>query len=739
VTAGLARRRPLRKTTGAMAAGMRVWDGSPYPLGVSWDGQGVNVAVFSSIATDVYLCLFESAAAGTESARLRLPSSTNQIWHGYFPDLRPGQLYGVRADGPYEPAQGLRCNVNKLLFEPYARAVGRDLGYDDSLFGYSIGNPDEDLSFDQRDSAAHAPLAAILDTAFTWTNDRPPKRELADMVIYEVHVKGYTQQHPGVQAELRGTYAGLASPAAIEHLLGLGINTVELLPVHYRISERFLVDEGLSNYWGYNTLGFFAPDPRLASAKHPAGVVREFKNMVSTLHGAGISVFLDVVYNHSAEGSQLGPTLSFRGLDNPAYYHLADNPRFTYDFTGTGNSLNLGHPRTLQLVTDSLRYWVQEMHIDGFRFDLAPELAREFRTYDRQSPFFDVVMQDPALAGVHLVAEPWDVGEGGYDVGNFPVNWSEWNGRYRDTVRKYWRGDEQMVADLATRLSGSSDLYSWDGRRPAASINLITTHDGFTLADLVSYNEKHNEANLQNNSDGNNDNDSWNCGVEGPTDDSQVVALRGRQMRNFIVTMLLSQGVPMLQGGDEIRRTQKGNNNAYCQDNELSWLDWKLDDDDQAFLDFVRRVIKLRTAEPVFRRRTFFHGRAIRGGIKDLYWLDASGQEMNDNDWDTGWAEAFGMLLEGGEIDELDAYGNEIVGDSFLLLFNAAGNGVNFQFPAQVRGRPMELVLDTADPSRGGAVGDGSYGLADRAVAVIRVPLAPADGQRGSETVPPER
>ena len=714
---------------------MRVWDGNPYPLGVSWDGQGVNVAVFSSIATAVYLCLFDGADAVTESRRLALPASTNQIWHGYFPDLRPGQLYGLRADGPYEPEQGLRCNVHKLLFDPYARAVGRDLTYDDSLFGYTVGSADQDLSFDLRDSAAHAPLASILDTAFTWGTAGPPRRELADMVIYEIHVKGFTQQHPGVPAELRGTYAGLASPAAIEHLLELGINTVELLPVHYRISERFLVSEGLSNYWGYNTLGFFAPDPRLASEKNPAAVVREFKNMVAELHRAGISVFLDVVYNHSAEGSQLGPTVSFRGLDNPAYYHLADDPRFTYDFTGTGNSLNLGHPRTLQLVTDSLRYWVQEMRIDGFRFDLAPELAREFRTYDRQSPFFDVVMQDPALAGVHLIAEPWDVGQGGYDVGNFPVNWSEWNGRYRDTVRKYWRGDPQMVADLATRLSGSSDLYSWDGRRPAASINLITTHDGFTLADLVSYNNKHNDANLQGNSDGNNDNDSWNCGVEGATNDPQILALRARQMRNFIVTMLLSQGVPMLQGGDEIRRTQQGNNNAYCQDNELSWLAWNLDDDDdKAFLDFVRRVIKLRTGEPVFRRRTFFHGRAIRGGIKDLYWLDTSGQEMNDDDWSTGWAEAFGMLLEGGEIDELDAFGNEIVGDSFLLLFNAAGNDVDFQLPNMVRGRAMELVLDTADPTRADAISDSSFQLSAHGAAVIRIPLA--DGGGGGAAAP---
>jgi isoamylase len=707
-----------------MGTGTRTWEGSPYPLGVKWDGEGVNVAVFSASATGIDLCLFDSASAATESQRLPLPTSSGQIWHGYFPDLRPGQLYGLRAHGPYDPANGLRFNANKLLFDPYAQAVGRDLSYDDALFGYTVGSPDLDLSFDERDSAAHAPLAAIVDPAFTWPGERPPSRELADLVIYEVNVKGFTQQHPDVPEPLRGTYAGLGSPAAIKYLIDLGVNTVELLPVHYRVSERFLVTKGLNNYWGYNTLGFFAPDPRFAVAKDPEGVVAEFKNMVAALHAAGISVFLDVVYNHSAEGSEEGPTLSLRGLENGAYYHLADNQRYTFDFTGTGNSLNLGHPRTLQLVSDSLRYWVQEMRVDGFRFDLAPELGRQFRTYDRQSPFFDVVMQDPVLAGVHLVAEPWDVGEGGYDVGNFPVNWSEWNGRYRDTVRRYWKGDQQMLGDFATRLSGSSDLYGHDGRRPAASINLITTHDGFTLNDLVSYDYKHNEANQENNNDGNNDNDSWNCGVEGPTDDPSVLALRARQKRNFIVTLLLSQGVPMLQGGDEISRTQQGNNNAYCQDNQLSWFDWELDDEQQSLLEFVRRVTKLRSNEPVFRRRTFFQGRPIRGDIKDLYWLDSSGQEMSDADWSTGWAESLGMLLMGDEIDETDARGEPISGDSFLLLLNAAGNEVDFQLPPQVQGRTMSLELDTSTmPSETGISG-GVYHLAAHSAAVIRIATA---------------
>ena len=562
----------------------RIWHGSPYPLGVSWDGAVVNVAVFSEQATGVELCLFDSPAATSESQRLALPVCTGHVWHGAFPDLKPGQLYGLRVNGPYDPAAGVRCNPNKLLFDPYARAVGRDLTYDDDLFGYTIGSPDADLSFDERDSAAHAPLAAILDTTYAWGHGRPPRRALADLVIYETHVKGMTKLHPGVPEALRGTYAGLHSPAVIEHLTSLGVTAVELLPVHYRVSERFLVDAGLSNYWGYNTLGFFAPDPRLAAAQDPGGVVREFKAMVDDLHGAGISVFLDVVYNHTAEGSELGPTLCFRGIDNPAYYHLAENPRYDYDFTGTGNSVNLGHPRTLQLVTDSLRYWVTEMRIDGFRFDLAAELGRQSLTFDRQAPFFDIVMQDPVLAGVHLIAEPWDTGQGGYDVGNFPVDWSEWNGRYRDTVRCYWKGNPQELSDLATRIAGSSDLYADDGRRPSASVNFITAHDGFTLADLVSYDAKHNEANLQNNSDGTDDNDSWNCGAEGPTDDPAVLALRARQKRNLIVTLLVSQGVPMLLGGDELSRTQQGNNNAYCQDNALTWFDWALDGEGEAFL-----------------------------------------------------------------------------------------------------------------------------------------------------------
>ena len=700
---------------------MRVWRGRPHPLGATWDGRGVNVAVFSDNATRIDLCLFDSADATAESQRVTLPATTGRVWHGYFPDLRPGQLYGLRADGPYDPINGHRFNVNKLLFDPYAKAVGRDLTYDDTVYGYTPGADDRDLSFDTRNSAPHAPLAMVVDTAFTWASDHRPHRALADTVIYELHVKGFTKLHPGVPAQVRGTYAGLASPAAIDHILGLGANAVELLPVHYRISEPFLVAKGLSNYWGYNTLGFFAPDPRLAAATDPDGVVREFKTMVDTLHDAGIAVILDVVYNHTAEASETGQTLSFRGLDNASYYHLGDNPRFTFDFTGTGNSLNLGHPRTLQLVADSLRYWVTEMHVDGFRFDLAPELARQARDYDKLSPFFDVVLQDPVLAGVHLIAEPWDVGSGGYDVGNFPVNWSEWNGRYRDTVRSFWAGAPQQLGNLATRLSGSSDLYGDDGRRPSASINFVTVHDGFTLADLVSYNAKHNEANQENNNDGTNDNSSWNCGAEGPTSDPGVTVVRGRQMRNLRLTLVLSQGVPMLQAGDELARTQDGNNNAYCQDNELTWLDWDLDDDGRTLLDFTKRVIALRAAEPVFRRRDFFQGRRITGDVKDIYWVSPAGREMQQEDWNDTSVDTLGVLLVGDEIDELDDHGQPIVGNSFLVLLNAAPDGIEFLMPERLAALNMHVELDTGSPDREGQPVTDSYKLADHSATVIRV------------------
>jgi isoamylase len=700
---------------------MQIHRGSPYPLGATWNGRGVNVAVFSDAAEGVDLCLFDDPGQASESQRCALPAVTGGIWHGYFPDLRPGQLYGLRARGDYRPEAGLRFNANKLLFDPYAKAVGRDIRYDDSLYGYPTGG--DDLGFDTRDSAAFAPLATVIDPAYTWGNDRRPRRALIDTLIYEVHVKGFTALHPDVPQAFRGTYAGLSSPAAVDHLLGLGVNAVELLPVHYRVSEPFLVAEGLSNYWGYNTLGFFAPDPRFAAATDPHGVVREFKTMVATLHEAGIAVFLDVVYNHTAEGNQTGMTLGFRGLDNAAYYHLADDQRYTYDVTGTGNSLNLGHPRTLQLVTDSLRYWVSEMHVDGFRFDLAPELARQFRDYDKLSPFFDLLLQDPVLADVHLVAEPWDVGAGGYDVGNFPINWSEWNGRYRDTVRRFWAGAPQQLGDLATRLSGSADLYGDDGRRPSASVNFVTVHDGFTLADLVSYNQKHNDANLQNNSDGSDQNDSWNCGVEGPTSDPGVTALRSQQIRNLLLTLLLSQGVPLLQAGDEVARSQRGNNNAYCQDNEMTWLDWKFSDEQLDLLGFTRKLTALRAAEPVFRRRNFFQGRPLvgdSGEIKDIYWISPDGREMQPGDWGTS-LDSLGVLLVGEEITELDDTGGRIVGNSFLLLFNAATTPVTFALPERLSALELQVVVDTNRPGDAGTRVKDSYPLAAHSSAVVLV------------------
>jgi glycogen operon protein len=686
-------------------------------LGVTWDGRGANVAVFSEVADAVELCLFDTAQDTRESARVPLPGSTGGIRHGYFPDVRPGQLYGLRVHGPYAPEQGLRCNPDKLLFDPYAKAVGRDVTYDDSVYGYPIGGDDRDR--DSRDSAPYAPLAAVIDPAFSWGGDRRPRRELADTVIYELHVKGFTKRHPDVPQAVRGTYAGLASPAAVDHLLDLGVNAVELLPVHFRVSEPFLLAEGLSNYWGYNTLGFFAPDPRLAAAVDPHGVVTEFKTMVATLHDAGIAVFLDVVYNHTGEGNQLGPTLSYRGIDNAAYYHLADDPRFTYDVTGTGNSFNLGHPRTLQLVTDSLRYWVTDMHVDGFRFDLAPELARQFRDYDKLSPFFELLLQDPVLQQVHLVAEPWDVGAGGYDVGNFPINWSEWNGRYRDTVRRFWAGAPQQLGDLATRLAGSADLYSDDGRRPSASINFVTVHDGFTLADLVAYDQKHNEANGQDNRDGNDQNDSWNCGVEGPTDDADIRELRQRQVRNLLMTLVLSQGVPMLQAGDELGHTQNGNNNAYCQDNELTWLDWELDDERRALLDYTRRLLALRAAEPVFRRRGFFQGRPLVGDIKDIYWINPAGREMQLEDWNTA-LETLGVLLVGEEIADLDERGNPITGNSFLVILSAADGVVDFVLPERAARLDKQIVLDTGADATGRAVAT-SYQLQPHSAVVMSV------------------
>ena len=674
--------------------------GRPFPLGAHWDGNGVNFALFSENATRVDLCLFNSEAGRGETERIRLPEVTAHVWHGYLPDVQPGQLYGYRVYGPYEPANGLRFNENKLLIDPYARAIAGKVDWSQPVFGYQLGHPDADLSYDEQDSSRGMPKGIVIDEAFDWEGDDRLRRPWNESIIYEVHVKGFTKQHPDIPEELRGTYAGLAHPVAIDYFQQLGITAVELLPVHEFLDDGHLVEKGLTNYWGYNTTNYFAPDARYSSCGDNGGQVREFKEMVKALHRAGIEVILDVVYNHTSEGNQLGPTLSFRGIDNTSYYRLVPgDERHYFDYTGTGNSMNMLHPNTLKLIMDSLRYWVTEMHVDGFRFDLASTLARELHDVDRLSAFFDIVHQDPILSRVKLIAEPWDVGEGGYQVGNFPVLWTEWNGKYRDSVRAFWKGDEGLMAEIAFRLTGSSDLYQNDGRRPYASINFITAHDGFTLHDLVSYNEKHNEANGEDNNDGHNDNISWNHGVEGPTKDQKIIAARERSKRNFLATLLFSQGVPMICGGDEISRTQRGNNNAYCQDNEVSWYDWNLDEREQALLDFTRRLIAYRKAHPILHRRKFFQGRRVHGSdIRDITWFRPDGEEMSEDEWEAGWVRTIGVRLGGEALNELDANGVRIIDDTLLLLINAHHDPLDF---VMVSTRPTyrwERVIDTAHP-----------------------------------------
>jgi glycogen operon protein len=701
----------------------RILPGRPYPLGATWDGLGVNFAIFSENATRVELCLFDTVDAAVESRRVALPESTDMVWHGYLPNVRPGQLYGYRVHGPYDPAAGQRFNHHKLLLDPYARAVARPGRWADEMFGYRIGDAAEDLSFDERDSAPYAPLGAVVEPAFTWGDDAAPRTPWHRTIIYELHVKGFTKLHPDVPPELRGTYAGLATDAAIRHLQELGITAVELMPVHHHAYERPLGERGLSNYWGYNTLAFLAPDLRYASVQTPGAAVREFKMMVRALHAAGIEVILDVVYNHTAEGNHLGPTLSLRGIDNLSYYRLVqDQPRYYQDFTGCGNTLNMLNPRVLQLIMDSLRYWVQEMRVDGFRFDLASALARELYDVNKLSAFFDIVHQDPVLSQIKLIAEPWDVGPGGYQVGNFPVGWTEWNGKYRDSVRRFWRGDGGQVSEFATRLAGSSDLYEQSGRRPYASINFVTAHDGFTLADLVSYNDKHNEANGENNADGDNNNNSWNCGAEGPSDDPAVLELRARQQRNFLVTLLLSQGVPMLTAGDELGRTQRGNNNAYCQDNEISWLDWQLDEPRRGLLAFARYVIQLRREHPVFHRRRFFQGRRIRGAdVEDLAWFEPNGGEMSDEAWNSEAARALMVRLGGMAMDEVDTRGARVVDDTFLMLLNANAQGIAFTLPTYRSDMIWQLLLDTSKPPQQPRPLKGDrYRLPGRSLAVLR-------------------
>jgi glycogen operon protein len=680
-----------------------IWPGKPYPLGATWDGVGVNFALFSENATRVELCLFDSPDDPHEAERITMPEQTDDVWHVYVPYLKPRQCYGYRVHGPYEPQHGLRFNPNKLLIDPYAKAISGTIKWHDAMHGYPVGDPQGDLAFDTRDSAPYMPRSIVVDDAFPWGDDRPPDIPLHKSVIYELHVKGFTNLHPDVPRHLRGTYAGLASPAVIEYLQSLGVTAVELLPVHQHVDDRFLVDRNLSNYWGYNSLNYFAPEIRYSNPELPGEQVYEFKAMVKALHAAGIEVILDVVYNHTAEGNHLGPTLSLRGIDNQSYYRLvSDDPRYYMDYTGTGNSLNMLNMRSLQLITDSLRYYVTQMHVDGFRFDLAATLARGLHEDDRLSSFFDVIHQDPVISQVKLIAEPWDVGPGGYQVGNFPVLWSEWNGKYRDTVRRFWKGDEAQVAEMAYRLAGSSDLYQHNGRRPYASINFVTAHDGFTLRDLVSYNHKHNEANGENNQDGDDHNNSWNCGVEGPTNDPKVLELRERQMRNLMATLLLSQGVPMILAGDEFGRTQGGNNNAYCQDNEISWVNWKLSDSGKRMLDFTRYVLGLRTQHPVLHRRRFFQGRSIHGSnVYDIIWRRPDGHEMSDDDWEHGMVRCLGMLLNGQEMDDWNERGEPVRDDILMLMLNAYHETIPFKLPGRKNKRyekPWELLLDTALP-----------------------------------------
>ncbi len=716
----------------------RCLPGKPYPLGATWDGTGVNFALYSEHATKVELGLYDHRGR-RETERIQLREQTAFVWHAYVPGLQPGQLYGYRVYGPWDPANGLRFNPAKLLIDPYARAISGQIDWERPIYPYRFGGDNADLTIDRRDSASGMPKGVVVSPYFDWAHDRPPQIPLSDSVIYEMHVRGFSILNEHIPHDLRGTYAGLASPPALKYLKKLGITAVELMPVHQFVHDKALVDRGLRNYWGYNTLNYFSPHSEYSSTD---AQVPEFKAMVKALHREGIEVILDVVYNHTAEGNQLGPMLSFRGIDNPTYYKLVpENPRYYMDYTGTGNSLNVRHPQVLKLIMDSLRYWVTEMHVDGFRFDLAAALARELHDVDRLAAFFDIIHQDPIISQTKLIAEPWDVGSGGYQVGNFPVLWAEWNGKYRDTVRRYWKGDEGQLSDLGYRLAGSSDLYQHDGRRPYASINFVTAHDGFTLEDLVSYNEKHNEANGENNQDGANDNYSWNMGVEGPTDDPAILAARERQKRNLLATLFLSQGVPMLCGGDEICRTQKGNNNAYCQDNPISWCDWNLDERKTKLLEFTRGLIEFRRLHPNLRRRKFYQDREVRhSSLKDIAWYQPDGQEMTQEQWNTGWMRSLALLFNGNTLNEIDELGEPIVDDSFLILLNSSAEGVTFTLPQSPLNRGWKLAMNTDDldqPFRDTAL-DGALEVAGRSVVLLRE-LAPEEAKPSSpekESVP---
>ncbi len=696
---------------------MRVWPGAMAPLGATHDGEGVNFAVFSEIAERVEVCLLHDD--GTED-RHALPEVTAFVHHGYLPGIGPGQRYGFRAHGPWAPSEGLRCNPAKLLLDPYARAITGDIDWGPEVYGHDPDAPD---TVDPRDSAPHMPTSVVIENGFDWGDDRRLDTPLHETVIYETHVRGMTMRHPDVAPEQRGTYAGLVSPAVLDHLTATGITAIELLPIHQFVSEHSVVERGLTNYWGYNSIGYFAPHGPYSSCGDTGGQVDEFKAMVRSFHEAGIEVLLDVVYNHTAEGNHLGPTLSFKGLDNPAYYRLSpDDPRYYVDFTGTGNSLNMRHSQSLQLVMDSLRYWITEMHVDGFRFDLAAALARGLHEVDRLSSFFDLIHQDPVVNQVKLIAEPWDVGEGGYQVGNFPPLWSEWNGRYRDGVRDYWRSADETLADFASRLTGSSDLYAWSGRRPSASINFITSHDGFTLADLVSYDHKHNEANGEDNRDGDDHNRSWNSGAEGPTDDPDVLGVRATRQRSLLATLFLSQGVPMLLGGDEIGRTQHGNNNGYAQDNEISWFDWEHVDHD--LLAFVRRLIEIRSSHPILRRRRWFEGRPIHGAdVDDIGWYTPDGETMTDDDWQAGFARSLAVFLHGRSVRSLGPRGEPILDDSFFIMFNASADAATFALPSALAAGPwiVEVDTSTAVPEVRPARGD-DHDVGPWSVVVLRRP-----------------
>ncbi|MFF1355559.1 glycogen debranching protein GlgX [Streptomyces sp. NPDC058297] len=712
---------------------MQVWPGQAYPLGATYDGAGTNFAVFSEAARRIELCLLHDD--GSETA-VELRETDAFVRHAYLPGVMPGQRYGFRAHGAYAPERGQRCNSSKLLLDPYAKAISGRIDWGEAVYGYPFGSPDKRNDLD---SAPHTMSSVVVNPYFDWGDDRSPRTEYHHTVIYEAHVKGLTMTHPALPDELRGTYAALAHPAILEHLTELGVTALELMPVHQFVNDHRLVETGLNNYWGYNTIGFFAPHNSYASWGDRGQQVLEFKSAVRALHQAGIEVILDVVYNHTAEGNHLGPTLSFRGLDNASYYRLADDRRYYMDTTGTGNSLLMRSPHVLQMIMDSLRYWVTEMHVDGFRFDLAATLARQFHEVDRLSSFFDLVQQDPVVSQVKLIAEPWDVGEGGYQVGNFPPLWTEWNGKYRDTVRDLWRGEPRTLAEFAGRLTGSSDLYQDDGRRPLASINFVTCHDGFTLRDLVSYNEKHNDANGEDNRDGESHNRSWNCGVEGDSDDPGVLGLRDRQARNFIATLMLSQGVPMLSHGDELGRTQNGNNNAYCQDSELAWVRWPENPENpknpkntgqDSLLAFTRAMARLRRDHPVFRRRRFFHGRPVEGthdDLTDIAWFTPEGEEMTRDDWGAAQARALSVFLNGNAISEPGPRGERIFDDSFLLLFNASPDALEFLVPVN-HGRQWEVVVDTALPEgvpqgTGAKVQAGDrLTLLDRSLTVLQRP-----------------